>query len=85
MSERLWFRAKTYGWGWTPATWEGWAVMLAYIVLVGGWVAYLAHWRVPVDIIGFAFALGLPIFALTLILLVICRLKGERPRWRWGK
>jgi predicted GH43/DUF377 family glycosyl hydrolase len=23
----FWFRAKEYGWGWYPATWEGWLVL----------------------------------------------------------
>ena len=25
------------------------------------------------------------VFGLTLMLLIICFLKGEKPRWRWGK
>jgi hypothetical protein len=32
---RLWFRARSYGWGWTPATVEGWLVMLAFLVATG--------------------------------------------------
>jgi hypothetical protein len=29
MGERYWFRPKSFGYGWTPITWEGWAVSLA--------------------------------------------------------
>ncbi len=32
---RYWFPAKTYGWGWgLPSTWEGWLVLLAYLILL---------------------------------------------------
>ena len=32
---RYWFAAKTYGWGWgLPLTWEGWLVLLVYLVLL---------------------------------------------------
>ncbi|MEN9931836.1 MAG: hypothetical protein RIS17_409 [Pseudomonadota bacterium] len=32
----LWFRPKRLGLGWTPVTWEGWAVTgLLALVLVG--------------------------------------------------
>ncbi|HVA15795.1 MAG TPA: hypothetical protein VNF99_21290 [Stellaceae bacterium] len=85
MTDRLWFRAKTYGWGWTPATWEGWAVMGVYVVLVAGWIAYLGargHLSAGLDR---ALFIGLPIVVLTACLAVICWLKGERPGWRWGK
>jgi len=23
-----WFKAKLYGWGWDPAIWQGWLVLL---------------------------------------------------------
>lgn len=28
-----WFRRKTLGLGWTPCTWQGWAVVLGFVVL----------------------------------------------------
>ena len=24
---KYWFKAKTYGYGWTPATWQGWGII----------------------------------------------------------
>ena len=33
MSERYWFRPKSFGYGWTPITWEGWAVTLGSLVV----------------------------------------------------
>lgn len=29
-----WFKAKLYGWGWTPVTWQGWCVILVYASLI---------------------------------------------------
>jgi hypothetical protein len=36
----LWFRPKSFGYGWTPATWEGWLVTglaVVVVVVVAGW------------------------------------------------
>lgn len=30
-----WFRAKTYGWGWVPVSWQGWMVVVIYMYAVG--------------------------------------------------
>lgn len=81
--KKPWFVTKKYGWGWAPATWQGWAVLALFVVLT---VAY-ATW---VD--GAARSepestwLFLPVaFVLTVVLIVVCYLTGEKPRWRWGK
>lgn len=32
---RYWFPAKRYGWGWgVPQTWQGWLVLISYLVVV---------------------------------------------------
>jgi hypothetical protein len=79
MQGTYWFPAKTYGWGWgLPSSWQGWLVIAAFIaLLVAG---------------SFAFppraALG-PYLAYTAVLcgllIGVCWLTGEPPRWRWGK
>ncbi len=84
--KKLWFVARRYGYGWTPATKEGWLVLLLYLLAV--WGAYECQYTRDAsgtmdDFILYRF---LPqVFGLTLMLLVICFLKGEKPRWRWGK
>ena len=30
-NKKLWFRAKRYGWGWYPCSWQGWAVLAMYV------------------------------------------------------
>ena len=32
--EGYWFKRKLYGWGWTPATWQGWLVLAVFVVLM---------------------------------------------------
>ena len=85
MARRLWFKAKTYGWGWTPATWEGWAVTIADLAAVLGWTMYVATHPALAARPDFVWLLLLPIVALATLLMIVCWLKGERPRWRWGK
>lgn len=81
----VWFRAKTYGWGWTPATWQGWAVMGMWAAAFVAWLVYRLNDRTPTvgwhfDVVTFAGGVGL-----AAVLLVVCWTKGERPRWRWGR
>lgn len=76
---RYWFPAKTYGWGWgPPATWQGWLVLVSYIVVLTLVSVLLPP---PKHVVGFSVGLSVA----TLLVLVICWLKGEPPRWRWGK
>lgn len=75
MTNKLWFKAKTYGYGWTPVTWQGWLVVGIYLVFVI-WLSTI-------------FAPGIEYFGLmllaTIVLIWISAKKGEKARWRWGK
>ena len=75
----LWFRAKTYGFGWgLPLTWHGWVVFAVYFVLLLLGVVNMYQNFVPIPF---------PIYFLfiTAGFVLICYLKGEKPRWRWGR
>jgi hypothetical protein len=71
-----WFPAKKFGWGWgLPVCWQGWLVMAIWLLLI---------------IAGFWLPLKGPFFtwygvAVTVLLLVVFAIKGEKPRWRSGK
>ena len=76
---KIWFPAMKYGVGWGfPVTWQGWAILLVYMLLmiVGG----LFLTGSPFGIVFF------PIYAIFLSLLVgfICWKRGEKPEFRWG-
>jgi hypothetical protein len=74
-----WFRAKAYGWGWgAPATWQGWLVLVLYVAGMVASVVLLPPERTTVEFLA---CVG----ALTAALLAVCWLKGEPPRWRWGR
>jgi hypothetical protein len=70
----IWFKAKKYGWGWYPATWEGWAITLGYVAIVTA--GYFVTNSSP---LMHVFA-----FVLTVLLIVVCYKTGETPQWRWG-
>ncbi len=78
----IWFKAKRYGYGWYPATWQGWLVILIYIVLItldALRIDALSH-SVSDTLINWIPDTAL----LTALLIAICYWKGEPPRWRWG-
>ncbi len=82
--ERHWFKAKRYGYGWYPATWEGWFVMAIWLVALlrltivfasqlrttGG--AYNLYWYLPL------------VLLITGALLLVAWAHGEPAKRRWG-
>ena len=78
-SKKLWFSAKRYGYGWTPLTWEGWFVIAVYVLLFVWVIKDISHTK------EISLWFILKVFALILTLLTITYVKGEPPKWRWGK
>ena len=78
-----WFKAKKYGWGWYPATWQGWAVLGVYliIVLANFFRVDANSYSVSDTVLGFTPEL----IVLTAILIGVCYLTGEKPGWHWGE
>ena len=84
---KLWFKAKNYGWGWTPASWEGWAATgLQALLFALGMVVFMRFMATdPANAMG-----GVLLFlawngVLAGGLIWLCFAKGEAPEWRWGK
>ena len=78
----LWFRAKKFGWGWTPVAWQGWVSTFVYVLLL-----FLEFRKADTGshsgsdtLINFA----LPFALITLLFLFLAWGTGERPQWRWG-
>mgnify|MGYP000669326444 CR=1 FL=1 len=80
--ENYWFRAKLYGWGWTPVRWQGWATIGLYVLAVAIIVLTLGDKNSSDG--EASLKVLLPILILTSILLYICHKTGEKPRWQWG-
>ena len=77
-----WFRPKTYGYGATPTTWEGWAVVAASVILIVAAALLILPYRAqsPAALIVF-FAVEAVVLA---GLWIVCRRKTEGEwRWRW--
>jgi hypothetical protein len=73
-----WFAPKRFGYGaGLPISWQGWAVTIGFLAIVGGLVALLRDR--PLQLVA-------ALVPLTATLLVICaRTTRGGWRWRWGK
>jgi hypothetical protein len=74
---KIWFPAKKYGWGWGPPNcWQGWVVIAVWSALfLGGALLIL-----PNNSLFIIYTVILAAAVMT-----VCLLRGEKPRWRWGK
>jgi len=73
--KKIWFPAKTYGWGWgPPVCWQGWVVLVVFIVLI-----LVLPTLIPSEYYTAS------VIVLSVVLTGICVWKGEKPRWRWGR
>ena len=77
MENKLWFKAKKYGWGWQPCSWEGWLATLMFV----GVIALDAFLFLPDEEVVNYFAI---LILATVIFIRLAYSKGEKPKWRWG-
>jgi hypothetical protein len=72
-----WFPAKQHGWGWgPPATWQGWLVLIAWLAVVIPGSVWLGPRSIPL--------VALFLALMVLVLMLVCYVTGEPPRWRRG-
>ena len=79
---KIWFRAKSFGWGWYPCSWQGWLILTIYILIV-----VLDFFRLDLNSHSVSDTLRpwiVDIFILLFLLIGICFKKGEKPFWRWA-
>lgn len=80
---KLWFKRKRYGWGWTPSSWEGWLVLFI-------WAIFFIRNTILISGIEEENKHELPQLLLLQILSIVVVIfisywKGESPRWQWGE
>lgn len=80
--KNYWFKAKNYGWGWYPSTWQGWLITLIYLATSVRLMARLDSVSYPAKDMLMNYFLPLVFFTLSFIFLAYQT--GEPPRWRWG-
>lgn len=76
-----WFKRKLYGWGWTPATWQGWLITGIFIILIAVFAFTIDENSPPQEVM---FTFLLPVALLTATFIRIAYRTGEKPRWSWG-
>ncbi|HTE48375.1 MAG TPA: hypothetical protein VK675_00510 [Candidatus Paceibacterota bacterium] len=80
--EGYWFKRKLYGWGWTPARWQGWVVLAIFVAL-----AVFNFYRIDANSHSGSDTL-INFIPQTILLVIIffafCCSKGEKPHWQWG-
>ncbi|MEI6728360.1 MAG: hypothetical protein WCK98_01835 [bacterium] len=81
--KQIWFKAKEYGYGWYPATWQGWATIAAYLIFnFSNYFLIKSQTNSESDLlVNFVFDMLLSTFLLVLVAMS----KGEKASWRWGK
>jgi hypothetical protein len=82
MTRRIWFRAKKYGWGWYPVTWQGWIVILiGLFLIIREAVQFDENSQSGSDVL---IGLLLPVFCVVTLMLITTYATGEKPGWHWG-
>ena len=83
-SSKPWFGQKRFGMGLGPATWQGWLALILYVMALG-WSLSRARLLFADQDLGEKVGWGLSAL-LTVALLALIVIKGDRRpwRWRWG-
>jgi hypothetical protein len=81
-STNFWFRPRRYGHGALPSTWQGWATILAFVIIFP-LLALALFWAMP-NLLGIIAVVNfIPAAVLGFIAFVRKKTDGEW-RWRWG-
>ncbi len=83
--KKMWFGSKTYGYGWVPNSWQGWASLGVWgiaVFLSTGWFAGKEGVE-PQETYTLLYTLMMLLS--TGVLVLVSKLKGPKAKWRWGK
>jgi len=61
-----------------PITWQGWAVLAGFFILLLAGILVEPPQHSPAGFVAYAVVLAV-------VLTGVCWWKGEPPRWRWGE
>ncbi len=79
----FWFTPRRYGHGATPSTWQGWAAIVAFPIVVA-LAALGLMWALPGVLGVVAFVIFITAATLGFIAFIRKKTDGEW-RWRWGE
>lgn len=83
-NRNYWFKRRRYGYGWTPVTWQGWSVVAVFLAVVvfAATVLLQDTPRNTVTVETYIFVAFVAVA--TSLAVIISRVKGPKPKWRWG-
>jgi len=73
--KEYWFKRRRYGFGWTPACWQGWAVVIVFLII------FVVGKKMFDDNLIYSIFMATAIISLVIASLY----KGPKPKWRWGR
>jgi uncharacterized membrane protein (DUF485 family) len=74
--KEYWFKRKRYGWGWVPATIEGWLVVGVFVVLIAFGSSLMNGSNAAAGIACWVIGVGILIWATFT--------RSPAAKWRWG-
>lgn len=81
--KKPWFTAKTFGWGWTPATWQGWMMTLLMVELI---IVVVFVSTLTGDTARQQLYVAFPFLALIISTMAMINYRtGEKAKWGWFK
>ncbi len=81
--QKYWFKRKIYGWGWYPATWQGWLTTAIYIAAIIALASVQLNTESSVQ--EFVINFYIPAFIISIAFIALAYKTGQTPRWQWGK
>jgi hypothetical protein len=80
--KQYWFKSYKLGYGWYPASWQGWIVILIYGLNIYFGIRFFGeHVAGKINTL----MAYLPVLILTTVMFLIIVVRtGEEARWRWG-
>lgn len=77
---KQWFERKSYGYGWTPVTWQGWlSTFLVILSIIFSGLSTTFAPTLPIALISI-----LQVIISVGLLMAICTATGPTPKWQWG-
>ena len=77
-----WFRRKRWGYGWTPASWEGWVASLVYVGAVAVALAVMLGTRSDEHSVRAWIVFLVFVGCLTALFVLFCKAKTDGD-WHW--
>jgi hypothetical protein len=80
MSHEFWFKPKAFGYGATPATWEGWVIVAVYCLVVVGCVVAMTVRKESFS----TFLSSMATIAVATVVLIVVSVQKTDGTWGWN-